>query len=498
MKATRANWVIAGLLLGILMAAMDNTIVSTAMATIVDDLGGLDKFVWVTSAYMVATMAGMPIFGKLSDMYGRKRFFILGIVLFMIGSALCGLATSIEQLSIFRAIQGIGGGALMPIAFTILFDVFPPEKRGSMTALFGATFGLSSVMGPLLGAYITESISWHWVFYINIPFGILSLLFVAFFYKESPVHNKQSIDWLGAITLVVSVVSLMFALELGGKEYAWDSKQIIGLFSTFGLFIILFIFAERKAKDPIIPFFLFKKRLFAMSQSIAFLYGAAFILGAVYIPIYIQGVFGGSATNAGILLMPMMIGTVIGSSGGGGFVSKTSYRNLMIISCAFLFSGIYLLSTLTVDTSRTLLTIYMLLTGIGAGFSFSLLNMSSIHNLDANYRGVANSSNAFFRSLGMTIGISIFGTLQNNLFTDKLKEAFKGMQAPSFSSGNPQSFFSEAARNSMPPAVLEKITDALSYSISNIFFFALIPVVISFVCILFMGKERLVIEKKNK
>lgn len=196
---SKIGFVVAGLMLGILMAAMDNTIVATAMGTIVSDLGGLDKFVWVTSAYMVAVMAGTPIFGKLSDMYGRKRFFIFGLIVFLIGSALCGLSQNIVQLSIFRAIQGIGGGALMPIAFTIVFDIFPPEKRGKMSGLFGAVFGTSSIFGPLLGAFITDSIGWHWVFYINVPIGIVSFAFIVFFYKESVEHSKQRIDWGGEI-----------------------------------------------------------------------------------------------------------------------------------------------------------------------------------------------------------------------------------------------------------------------------------------------------------
>ncbi|MEH7455613.1 MFS transporter, partial [Gottfriedia acidiceleris] len=211
-KDSKVGFVVAGLLLGMLMAAMDNTIVSASMPTIVGELGGLDQFIWVTSAYLVATMASMPIFGKLSDMYGRKRFYLLGLLIFLIGSALCGTANSIVQLSVYRAIQGIGGGSLMPIAFTIIFDIFPPEKRGKMTGLFGAVFGLSSVFGPLLGAYITDQIDWRWIFYINLPLGITSLYLISQFYKENLHLRKLKIDWFGAITLVGSVVSLMFAL----------------------------------------------------------------------------------------------------------------------------------------------------------------------------------------------------------------------------------------------------------------------------------------------
>ncbi|MGO4372013.1 MFS transporter, partial [Paenibacillus sp. MCAF20] len=210
--------IIAGLLLAVLMGSMDNTIVATAMGTIVGELGGFDKLMWVTSAYMVAEMAGMPIFGKLSDMYGRKRFFIFGIIVFMIGSALCGTAETIVQLSIYRAIQGIGGGAVLPIAFTIMFDVVPADKRGKMGGLFGAVFGLSSLFGPLLGAYITDYINWSWIFYINLPLGLISFGLITLFYKESVEHSKQKIDYMGAFTLVAAIVCLMFALELGGKE----------------------------------------------------------------------------------------------------------------------------------------------------------------------------------------------------------------------------------------------------------------------------------------
>ncbi len=498
-EKSNVNFIVVGLLLSILVASMDNTIVSTAMGTIVGDLGGIDSFVWVTSAYMVASMAGMPIFGKLSDMFGRKRFFIFGLIVFLIGSILCGLAQSMVQLSIFRAIQGIGGGALMPIAFTIVFDVFPPERRGKMTALLGATFGISSVFGPLLGAYITEYISWHWIFYVNIPIGLISLFFIIKYYHESPQRTKQVIDWGGATTLVIAVVSLMFAIELGGKNYAWNSIQIISLFTIFGIMFITFLFIEKKAKEPIIPFSLFKRRLFASSQVLAFLYGATFIPLTVYIPIFVQSVYGGSATNAGLILTPMMLGSVVGSAVAGIFQTKTSFRNIMFVSIVSFAIGMGLLSTMTPETSRTLVTIFMTLAGLGVGFSFSLLPTSSNHNLDARYRGTANSTNSFFRSLGMTVGITIFGGIQSNVFNNQLIEAFKGQsQGMAFLANTDlSSIFQSGQRELIPADILQIITESMSTSITTVFSYALIAIAVAFVFVFLMGNERIVVEQKK-
>lgn len=495
-KESNLKLVVVGLLLGILMSAMDNTIVASAMGTIVSDLGGLDKIVWVTSAYMVMVMAGTPIFGKLSDMYGRKRFFIFGLVVFLAGSALCGIATSITQLSIYRAIQGVGGGALMPIAFTIVFDIYPPQKRGKLTGLFGAVFGISSVIGPLLGAYITEYVGWQWIFYINLPIGIVAFILISMFYKESVSHAKQRIDWGGAFTLVGSVICLMFALELGGNEYAWDSQVILGLFAGFAVLLIAFLFIERTAAEPVISFAMFRKKLFATSSIIGLFYGSAFIVATVYIPIYVQGVYGGSATNSGLILMPMMIGTVIGSQTGGLLTTKTSFRNIMILSAVFFVAGVFSLSTLSPDTSRLLLNVFMALTGFGVGFSFSVLSMSSIHHFEMRQRGSATSTSTFMRSLGMTLGITIFGIIQRNGFTSSLSDAFGGgAEASSF--GDPRAALTPEARAQIPAPVLEKITGALSSSIAHTFMWALIPAVLGLAFVLLMPKDRLTDHSKE-
>ncbi|WP_339203435.1 MDR family MFS transporter [Paenibacillus sp. FSL K6-3182] len=483
----RLGFVVAGLLLGILVASIDNTIVSTAMATIVSDLGGLDKYVWVTSAYLVTEMAGMPIFGKLSDMYGRKRFFVLGISLFLIGSVLCGTAESITQLTIYRAIQGIGGGAMMPIAFAIVFDIFPAEKRGKMGGLFGAVFGTSSLFGPLAGAYLTEYINWRWIFYINVPIGLVALAFIVIYYKESLSHSKQKIDWWGATTLVGSIVCLMFALELGGTEFAWDSTQIIGLFAGFAVLLGIFLFVETKAAEPIISFNMFKQRLFAASTGAGLFYGAAFITAALYIPMFVQGVFGGTAVSAGLTLLPMTLGSVIAAQLGGLLVNKMSYRSVMMISAVIFIIGIFLLSTITPETTRFMLSVYMFLTGFGIGFSFSVLGMSSIHGFDMRQRGSATSTMSFIRSLGMTVGITVFGIIQRNHFTKGMTDAFAGGEGAAPMTENARELLSPEKRAEIPAPVMEKIVAALSDSVSTTFVWSIVPAGLALVCVLMMG-----------
>ncbi|MBD2869349.1 MDR family MFS transporter [Paenibacillus arenilitoris] len=486
--------VVAGLLLAILMASMDNTIMATAMGTIIGELGGLDKFIWVTSAYMVAEMAGMPIFGKLSDMYGRKRFFVFGIIVFMLGSVLCGTAGSIVELSLYRAIQGIGAGALVPITFTIMMDAVAPENRGKLGGLFGAVFGMSSIFGPLLGAYITDHIHWAWIFYINLPLGLLSLGLIAFFYKESLAHAKQKIDWWGAISLVGAVVCFMFAMELGGRQYAWDSFPIVGMFAGFALFAVLFVIAEKKAKEPIITFGLFKSRLFATSNALALFSGAAFITASVYIPIYVQGVLGGSATNAGLVLLPMMLGSVVTATAGGSLMMKLSYRTIMISTLVLLVAGIALLTTLTPDSSRLEVTLYMILVGLGIGGSFSVLGNAAIHAMPIRQRGTASSTLNFLRSLGMTLGITIFGIIQSHALTRNLTEAFAGSGADlgqSVGFSDPHALMDPAARANIPEQALVAFTGGLSSSIVFTFAIGIIPAAIALAVAFMMGREKL-------
>ncbi|WNQ13195.1 MDR family MFS transporter [Paenibacillus aurantius] len=483
-KQSRLGLVIAGLMLGVLMAGMDNTIVATAMGTIVSDLGGFGRFVWVTSTYIVAEMAGMPLFGKLSDMYGRKRFFLFGLIVFLIGSSLSGTAESITQLSIYRAIQGFGAGALIPIAHTIVFDLFPPEKRGKMVGLFGAVFGLSTVSGPLLGAYIAEYIGWPWVFYINLPIGLVSLVLITWFYREAKGYEKQPIDWLGILTLIPAIVCLMLGLEWGGKEFPWGSNVIIGLFTASLLLILGFLIAETKAKQPIIPFPMFQNRLFAASTMTSFFYSGTFILCTLYLPIFVQGVMGGTATNSGYILLPLMLGAVAASLIGGHLIAHLSYRTVMIFSSLLFVAGIGLLSTLSPDSSKTFLILYMIVTGLGMGSSFSVLTIAALHPFEHNQRGVASSTISFIRSLGMSIGISVFGIYQRQAFERNVNTGFLE---------NPQTqgdLFSGKSRALLPADVLDQLTAALSQSISHMFLWALIPAAFTLVLAFSMSGER--------
>ncbi|MGL4820341.1 MAG: MDR family MFS transporter [Bacilli bacterium] len=479
--------VIVGLLLSLLMASMDNTIVVTAMPTIVKELQGLDQLVWVSTAYMVAALSGTPIFGKLSDMYGRKYFFMGGLIVFMLGSLLCGIATSMDQLIWFRVIQGIGGGALIPIAFTIVFDIFPPRERGKMTGLFGMVFGISSVFGPLLGAFITDSWGWHWIFFINIPFGLLSFVLIYLNYKENPKHEKKQIDWLGALTLVGFVVSFMLALEYGGSD-GWGASKVIGLFVLAFALLVVFLVTEARVKEPIITYALFKNRLFAGSQIAAFFYGAIFAIPTIFLPLYIALVFNVSTTSTGLLLLPLMVGSIVGAQFSGRLIARFRYKQLMYLSGTALLLGTVALSTITPDTARWLVSTYMVLQGFGVGMTFSLLSTASVHNIPIDMRGTASSTNTFFRSIGMTIGATIFGTLQKSMFNERLSDVQVGSSGFQPSADSFQALISNPElMKTVPPHVIGQMIQEFANSISSLFVYGLIVVALAWVGILWMN-----------
>lgn len=496
-QASKTKPAVIGLLLGLFVAALDQTIVATAMPTVVKELGGFELFVWVFSAYMIASVVATPIFGKLSDIYGRKRFFLLGLVVFLVGSILCGLSTSMTQLIIFRAIQGIGAGALMPITFAIIFDIFPPEKRGKMNGLFGAVFGLSSVFGPLLGAFFTDYIDWRWVFYINIPIGIVSFGLIYSAYHENLKKREQQIDWAGITFFIIAILGLMFAIEFGGSgTYPWLSAQIIGLFTTFVVFLIAFLWVEMKVGDPMIELSLFKNRVFSASQMISFFYGAIMVTGATFIPLFVQGVYGESASAAGQTLTPMMLGVVVSSILGGMFINRTSYRAIMIASTLILITALFFLSTMTVDTPRWTVTVYMIFVGLGIGMNFSVLNVSTLHRISNEHKGAAVSLIAFSRTIGSALGVTILGAFQKLSFKENIDEAFAD-PATRAQFPNPRDLLDPSIRGNLSSDILHKATSALADSIAYLFIIGLIISILALLCVFLLGKARIEIPSKN-
>jgi len=499
-KKSNINFVVAGLLLGLFMASLDQTIVSTAMTTIIEKLGGLENFIWVYSAYMIAMVVATPILGKLSDMYGRKRFFLAGLFVFLVGSILCGTAQNMDQLIIYRALQGLGGGALMPIAFTMIFDLFPAEKRGKMMGMFGAVFGLSSVFGPIMGGAITDSLSWRWIFYINVPIGILSILFILRGYHETRVVKKQSIDWAGAILLAGWILFLMFGLELGGTEgWAWNSGKTISLFAAAAVLFVAFLLVERVAKEPIIKLTLFKTRLFTGSMGISLLYGGVLMASATYIPLFIQGVFHKTATETSTVLTPMMLGVVISAQLGGRIAIKFRYRDVMLLSALTLTGGSILLGfVMDPSTSRALITLFMVIVGLGIGVSFSLLNISTLGAVPPQYKGSASSLIVFFRTIGSALGIAVFGTLQKHEFQQGIKE-IQGIQnlpanvIESIKGG--QALLNEEFQKALPDGMVDALLSKLSDSILYIFQWSVLLPILAFVFIFLMGRARMEVAK---
>ncbi len=410
--------IFGALMLGMFLAALDQTIVSTALPTIVGDLGGLNHLSWVVTSYLVATTASTPLYGKLGDLYGRKRLFALAIVIFLIGSALSGASQSLGELIAFRAVQGIGAGGLMVGAQAIIADIVPPRERGRYMGLIGSVFAVSSVAGPLLGGFFVDSLSWRWVFYVNIPIGAFALLVVALRLHLPRSRTEHRIDWLGAALLTTAVVCLVLLTTWGGAQYAWGSATIIGLEVATVLLTAAFVYTERHAAEPLMPPRLFASRGFTVAVSLGFLVGVAMFGALTFLPLYLQVVRGASPTGSGLLLVPLMVGLLTASIFSGRQISRTGrYRWFPIAGSATLAVGMLMLTTLGVATPYAATALFMVVIGTGIGLFMQVVVLIAQNDSPPDMIGAATSSATFFRSIGGSVGVAIFGAIFSSRLT---------------------------------------------------------------------------------
>jgi EmrB/QacA subfamily drug resistance transporter len=487
--------IMISLMISLLLAALDSTIVGTAMPKIIGDLQGMEHYSWPFTAYMLCSTIAILIFGKLSDMYGRKPVIIFGIILFLISSALCGISGSMKQLIIFRGMQGVGGGVIISNVFIIVGELFSPAKRGKYMGIIASMWGLSSVIGPAIGGIITDTLSWRWVFYVNIPLGVFALFLVTIVLPDFRYHDaKKVIDLKGIAVFTLSVVSLFLALtSLGNKS--WNSPQVIGLLAFFIAMISLLVMIERKAAEPIFPPSLFSKSIFNISSIIMFLSSAVMFCGVIYVPLFVQTVLGMSATGSGGTTTPMMLGVALSAMLSGQMISFTGkYKIFGIISIALMLSGTILLSTMNGGTSGFRVLLFSAIFGLGSGGIIPVANVAVQNAFSHRQLGIVTSSMQFFRNIGATAGTVIFGqVLKINMTTGfSLLDMTEVPQNAVAVLKNPRTLTNETAMNSIRsllPAklipvfneLIFKARGVLVHSIHRVFIFAVVIISLAFI-----------------
>lgn len=493
----RRRWaVVVGVMTGMAIAALEATVVGTAMPTVIASLGGINHYSWVFSAYLVTSTVTVPVWGKLSDLYGRRLLYQIGISVFLLGTLLSGFATTMEQLVVFRAIQGLGAGALIPLGMTIIGDSFTLKERAKMQAYFSGVWGLSSIIGPVIGGFITDQLSWRWVFFINVPIGIAAAIVIGFALKEPKRTEKPSVDYLGAATLILSISILMLALVEGGKSlatlFAPDNLWLLG---ASAVFLILFVYIETRAKDPIIPFHLFGNRTITVATSAGFFAGIAMFGGISYIPLFAQGALGMTATQAGSLLTPLMLSWVLMSIVVGRLMLKVGFRVITIVGFIVMTVGFVLLSNFQRQTPVVWLYVELVLIGAGLGLTMLTLLVAVQQAVERPQLGVATSLNQFSRAIGGALGVAVMGSvLTSGLSSQLIKAAGTGgvlsvEQATSLAS-NPNALIEPSAKAALPAGILPILQDAMAAAIHPVFWVvAFVSVLALFIC-LFLPKPK--------
>ena len=465
-----------GVALGLLLAALDQTIVGTAMPRVVEELKGLDYYAWVTTGYLVTSTVTVPIAGKLGDLFGRKPFVMVGILGFMAASAICGASQNMAELVIFRGVQGLFGGFLFASVFTTIRDLFPPERMGRIQGVFGGVFGLSSIIGPTAGGFITDNWGWRWVFYVNLPVGLLSaaMILAALPFVRSKATWKD-IDFVGAVVMTLGLVPLLIGLSIT-RDHAWTSPEVSGLLAFAIVMLGVFYVIERRAKEPIVPFELFKNNAFTVSTVMGFLIAFAMFGSIIFVPLIFQGVLGVSATNSGTLMTPMMLGLVVTSVAAGQLIYRIRYYRLLgTAGVALVMVGLYLLSQVSVDTPSWQVTRDIVLIGAGIGFTFPLALIVVQAGLPYKFIGVASSQVQFWRNVGGTVGTAILGSILSNRLPGAIKDRVGELHLPPQATsrltgggGSPQALFDPAriaATRAQLPAALQPAFDSVLHAI---------------------------------